>query len=210
MARRGVWVCTSPSGYVTAFGEACVPTPGLEQGVRCNPRVTFDGKVRNLGSCVLKFDSLLPEDHGSTRAHGVITPAVGTRLPCPSQPPEGGRGSLSSGQGLLGLNPRAVSAGARDRGRWWTLGVFTETQVPSHALPHPPLSARAPVMVGIRSPLGWWLGLHQPPWSFGFDSQTRGTRENRTTPCVKVPGSSRVPCIRYCSNKQQLHIAGES
>jgi hypothetical protein len=23
--------------------------------------------------------------------------------------------------------------------------------------------------------------LHQPPWSFGFDSQTRGTRENRRT-----------------------------
>ena len=33
----------------------------------------------------------------------------------------------------------------------------------------------------------------QPPWSFGFDSQTRGTRENRATTCVKVPGSSRVP-----------------
>ena len=25
--------------------------------------------------------------------------------------------------------------------------------------------------------------LHQPPWSFGFDSQTRGTRENRRTLC---------------------------
>jgi len=35
--------------------------------------------------------------------------------------------------------------------------------------------------------------LHQPPWNFGFDSQTRGTRENRSQPCVKVPGSSRVP-----------------
>ena len=34
--------------------------------------------------------------------------------------------------------------------------------------------------------MGWWLGLQQPPWSFGFDSQTRGTRENRVTPCVKV------------------------
>jgi hypothetical protein len=31
------------------------------------------------------------------------------------------------------------------------------------------------------------------PWSFGFDSQTRGTWENRVPPCVKVPGSSRVP-----------------
>jgi hypothetical protein len=51
----------------TAFGEAGVPTFGLEGGVGCNPRVTFDGlKVRNLGPCALKFDSLLPEDH---RAH---------------------------------------------------------------------------------------------------------------------------------------------
>ena len=25
--------------------------------------------------------------------------------------------------------------------------------------------------------------MHQPPWSFGFDSQTRGTRENRRTLC---------------------------
>jgi hypothetical protein len=29
---------------------------------------------------------------------------------------------------------------------------------------------------------GGWV-LHQPPWSFGFDSQTRGTRENRRTLC---------------------------
>jgi hypothetical protein len=48
----------------------------------------------------------------------------------------------------------------------------------------------APPWVGSRSPDGWdqipyrpggWV-LHQPPWSFGFDSQTRGTRENRRTP----------------------------
>jgi hypothetical protein len=65
-----------------------------------------------------------------------------------------------------------------------------------------------------RSPDGWdqiprWAGgwfLHQPPWSFGFDSQTRGTRENRAPPCVKVPGSSLVSpreqlCNRCCSNK---------
>jgi hypothetical protein len=58
-----------------------------------------------------------------------------------------------------------------------------------------------PPWVGSRSPDGWeqiprWAGgwvLHQPPWSFGFDSQTRGTTENRAPPCVKVPGSSRVP-----------------
>ena len=39
-------------------------------------------------------------------------------------------------------------------------------------------------MVGIRSQIpyrpGGWV-LHQPPWSFGFDSQTRGTREIRRT-----------------------------
>jgi hypothetical protein len=52
-----------------------------------------------------------------------------------------------------------------------------------------------PPWVGSK-PAGWWLGLHQPPWSFGFDSQTRGTREHRAPPCVKVPGSSRVPPIQ--------------
>jgi hypothetical protein len=36
-------------GYVSILGEAGVPAPGLEGGVGCNPRVTFDGKVRNLG-----------------------------------------------------------------------------------------------------------------------------------------------------------------
>jgi hypothetical protein len=50
--------------------------------------------------------------------------------------------------------------------------------------------------------MGWWLGLHQPPWSFGFDSQTRGTRENRAPPCVKVPGSSRVP---VCGGQPSPH-----
>ena len=46
---------------------------------------------------------------------------------------------------------------------------------------------------------GLVVGLHQPPWSFVFDSQTRGRtnkrhhHQNRAPPCVKVPGSSRVP-----------------
>jgi hypothetical protein len=48
-----------------------------------------------------------------------------------------------------------------------------------------------PAWVGSRSPDGWdqiprWAGgwvLHQPPWSFGFESQTRGTKENRGTLC---------------------------
>ena len=49
-----------------------------------------------------------------------------------------------------------------------------------------------PWWLGSDHPMDWWLGLHQPPWSFGFDSQTRWTRENRLTPCVKVQGSSWV------------------
>ena len=66
----------------------------------------------------------------------------------------------------------------------------------THAAPGPPRArhgwAPDPPMVasGIRSPIrrpGGWV-LHQPPWSFGFDSQTKGTRENRRT-----LGSSRVP-----------------
>jgi len=69
---------TSPSGYVTASGKFGVPNPGLEGGVGCNPRVTFDGKVRNLGPCVLKFDSPLPEDH---RAN-ILSTADSRRLHC--------------------------------------------------------------------------------------------------------------------------------
>ncbi len=66
--RAGCWVCTSPSGYVTSFGEACVPTLGLEGGVGCNHQVTFDGK----------FDSPLPEDH---RAH-ILSTADSSRHHC--------------------------------------------------------------------------------------------------------------------------------
>jgi hypothetical protein len=43
--------------------------------------------------------------------------------------------------------------------------------------------------------------LHQPPWSFGFDSQTRGTRENRSPPCLEVPGSSRVPAPPWVGSR---------
>ena len=62
----GCWVSTSPSGYVTVFGKAGVPPPGLEGGVGCNPRVTFDGKVQNLGLRTICFCPQippLPEDH---------------------------------------------------------------------------------------------------------------------------------------------------
>ena len=61
----------------------------------------------------------------------------------------------------------------------------------------------APPWVGSRSPDGWdqipyraggWI-LHQPPWSFGFDSQTRGSARSagqRNQP------STRASCVPVC------------
>ena len=90
-----------------------------------------------------------------------------------------------------------------------------KSQVTSHKPTYSPVS-----LGGIQIPDGWdqipyrpgWV-LHQTPCRFGFDSQTRGykvqrgTKENKlilceitgfltgpNAPCVKVPGSSRVPC----------------
>ena len=93
---------TSPLGYVSILGETGEPTLGLEGGVGCNPRVTFDGKVRNLGPrtfvCVLKFDSPLPEDHRVNRS-GVGKSSDGhnehSRIVLP--PETGEQPSLSSG-----------------------------------------------------------------------------------------------------------------
>ena len=34
--------------------------------------------------------------------------------------------------------------------------------------------------VGSRSPLGWWLGLHQPPWSFGFPNERNQGKQGDT------------------------------
>ena len=45
---KGHWLSTSPSGYLTAFVEADVPTPGLEGGVGCNPR-----EIWGSGQCFL-------------------------------------------------------------------------------------------------------------------------------------------------------------
>jgi hypothetical protein len=86
------------------------------------------------------------------------------------------------------------------------LGSIPKREEPGKTGRHPVLKYRVPHGSQPRpgrapDPDGWdqiprraggWV-LHQPPWSFGFDSQTRGTRETRAPPCVKVPGSSRVP-----------------
>jgi hypothetical protein len=45
------------------------------------------------------------------------------------------------------------------------------------------------------------LPVNQPPWSFGLDSQTRGTRENRAPPCLKY----RVPHGSQLSSSTHAH-----
>jgi hypothetical protein len=61
----------------------------------------------------------------------------------------------------------------------WSFGFDSKREEPGKTGRHPVLKYRIPHgsqprpgWVGSRSPLGWWLGLHQPSWSFGFDSQT--------------------------------------
>ena len=51
-----------------------------------------------------------------------------------------------------------------------------------------------PWMLGSDPPMGWWLGLHQPPWSFWvrFPNERNQGKQGATL-CYKVPGSSRVP-----------------
>jgi len=46
--------------------------------------------------------------------------------------------------------------------------------------------------------MGWWCGLHQPPWSFGVDSRCTQTREpgKSGASCAKVPGSSTGPTAK--------------
>jgi len=72
-----------------------------------------------------------------------------------------------------------------------------------HTQPRPGW-APDPLMVGIRSPrwAGGWV-LHQSPWSFGFYSQTRGTRENRAPPCVKVPLTHRTKPWLHADNRME-------
>ena len=72
----GCWVSTSPSRYFTTFGEACVPTLGLKGGVGCNPRVTSDGKVRNMGLRKICFVSSRQPTVSATTANS----AGGLRL----------------------------------------------------------------------------------------------------------------------------------
>jgi hypothetical protein len=76
----GCWVSTSPSRYFTTFGEACVPTLGLKGGVGCNPRVTFDGKVRNMGLRKICFVSSRQPTVSATTANSAGAPP---RSPAP-------------------------------------------------------------------------------------------------------------------------------
>ena len=77
--------------------------------------------------------------------------------------------------------------------------------------PDPPIMMVGP---GIRSPIGraWWLGLQCTSHPGVLGSIPKREEPGKTgAPCVKVPGSSRVPlsssppreqlCNRSCSNK---------
>jgi hypothetical protein len=55
---------------------------------------------------------------------------------------------------------------------------------------HEPSNYRLSPSLGIRS-------LPPATLEFWFDSQTRGTKENRVPPCVQAPGSSRVPATPW-------------
>jgi hypothetical protein len=80
------------------------------------------------------------------------------------------------------------------------LGSIPKREEPGKTGRHPVLKYRVPH--GSQPRPGWapdprwaggWACTSHPARSFGFNSQTRGTRENKAPPCVKVPGSSRVP-----------------
>jgi hypothetical protein len=102
-------------------------------------------------------------------------------------------GSCTSHPGVLGSIPKREEPG--------------KTGAPCIKVPGS-LRVPAPPWVGSRSPDGWdqiprWAG----DWACTSHPGVLGLIPKREepgktgAPCVKVPGSSRVPCIRYCSNK---------
>ncbi len=63
-----------------------------------------------------------------------------------------------------------------------------------------------PWWLGSDPPMGWWLGLHQPPWSFGSFPKREEPRlvVSHSTCSPRSPSPPRAQlCIRHCSNKQQ-------
>jgi hypothetical protein len=97
--------------------------------------------------------------------------------------------------------PRSLVCGGQTSPRKPRLVVSHSTCPPLSPSPHAHSFVLGTAVInnkqqGSRSPDGLVVGsCTSHPWSFGFNSQTRGTRENRATPCVKVSGSSRVPSL---------------
>ncbi len=96
-------------------------------------------------------------------------------------------GSCTSHPGVLGSIPKREEPGKTETHPVLSTGFLTG---PSLALGGLPKKLTRLAMGELQIPrwLGsdplssaWWLGL--APWSFGFDSQTRGTRENSRTLC---------------------------
>jgi hypothetical protein len=148
----------SPDGLVVG---SCTSHPGVLGSI---PKREEPGKT---GVPVLKY--LVPQGSQPRPGWAPDPLMVGIRSPDGLVV-----GSCTSHPGVLGSIPKREEPG--------------KTGAPCIKVPG---SSRvpAPSWVGSRSPDGWdqiprWAGgwvLHQPPWSFGFDSQTRGTRENRRT-----------------------------
>ena len=115
-------------------------------------------------------------------------------------------GSCTSHPGVLGSIPKREEPGKTGAP---CVKVTGSSRVP------------APPWVGSRSSDGWdqipygpggWV-LHQSPWSFGFDSQTKGTRENRRNLCSStgfLTGPSRMD--GFCNQNADQHgsLAGLS
>ena len=51
--------------------------------------------------------------------------------------------------------------------------------------------------------------MHQPPWSFGFDSQTRGTRENRAALLGDIDSLTDTPTSRP-NTKRCIQVGSET
>jgi hypothetical protein len=133
----------------------------------------------------------------AVRTRLVRAPGVCSRAHAPAHRNACGRRTRSLGSGPPSSSSRRRPADASRRAfsrpahhrspRLWTWTVGFDNR------------SKKTKKIGAFSHIRWAGGsvLLQPPWNFEIDSQTRGTRENRAPPCVKVPGSSRVPL--HCS-----------
>ena len=111
----------------------------------------------------------------------------------------------------LGLAPDTLEFWVRfpnERNQGKQAHPVLKYRVPHGSQPRP---GWAPDWDQIPCQPGGWI-LHQPPGVLGSFPNERNQNQGKHAPCVKVPGSSRVPaqfCNRSCSNKTHTSIASE-